>query len=221
MKSSSSRSVIRGAEVMSSPYALEGGFESVSGFAPFEAPPTAAEPRGGLAAAVAQAHARGRAEGLREGLREGRAEAEAELEGLKATLEMAVREVWAHRERLTREVEHDVVRLAIEVARKVLGDVVRKEEGVVERVVQDALRRVSARDRVTLRVNPEDLESVRGQRERWLALVEGVERFEVIEDRRVPRGSAMVTTLDGTVDARWSTQIQEIERALYDEGERA
>lgn len=221
MKSSSSRSVIRGAEMLGSPYALEGGCEVQSGFAPFEAPRTAgAPPRGGLAAAVADAYARGRAEGLREGLAESRAEAEGELEGLRSTLEMAVREVWAHREKLVREVEQDVVRLAIEVARKVVGDVVRREEGTVERVVQDALRRVAARDRVTLRVNPEDLEPVRAQRERWLAMVEGVDRFEIVEDRRVPRGGALVTTLDGTVDARWTTQLKEIERALFEEGER-
>ena len=221
MKSSSSRTVIRGAEVVPAPYALEGGYELHAGFAPFDAPAAVApRPRGGLAAAVDEAYARGRAEGLRAGLAEGRAEAEGEIEGLRATLEMTVREVWAHREKLVAEVEQDVVRLALEVARKILGDVVRKEEGIVERVVQDALRRVAARDRVSLRVHPEDLEPVRAQRERWLALVEGVDRFEIVEDRRVPRGSALVTTLDGTVDARWTTQLKEIERTLFEEGER-
>jgi flagellar assembly protein FliH len=155
--------------------------------------------------------------GRREGLAEGLAEGAAELEGLRTSLDLVVREVWGHRERMLREVEADVVRLALEVAGRVVGRVAEQDRSLVERLVTEALKRVTARDRVTLRVNPEDLEAVRGQREKWLRLVEGVEHFEVIEDRRVPRGGALVTTLDGAVDARWTTQLVEIERMLLGE----
>ena len=207
-----SSSVIRGAGRGSEP--VRGGGPVVRhGFAPFPGAPVstvirpreeelrAAEYRRGLAAGVA----------------EGRAQGEAELEGLRTSLDLVVREVWGHRERLHREVEADVVRLALEVAGRVVGRLAENDRTLVERMVTEALKRVTARDRLTLRVNPEDLESVRAKRDQWLQLVEGVEHFEVIEDRRVPRGGALLTTLDGAVDARWTTQLVEIERMLLGE----
>jgi len=222
MKSSCSGRIIRSAAVGAVPYSLESGYELRPGFAAFEShgPLRPVPPRGGLQAAVDEAFARGRAEGLRQGLAEGRAEAEGELEGLKATIEMAVREVWAHRERLVAEVEEDVTRLALAVAAKVVGETAVQDPQVLERLVEAALRRVAVRDRITLRVNPEDVVVVRTQREHWLSLVEGVEHFEVVEDRRVPRGGALVTTLDGSVDARWTTQLKEIERGLLGDPEK-
>jgi flagellar assembly protein FliH len=155
--------------------------------------------------------------GHRDGLAEGRAQGEAELDGLRTSLDLVVREVWAHRERLVGEVEPDVVRLALAVAGRVVGELAERDRSLAERMVTEALKRVTARDRLTLRVNPEDLEAVRAKREQWLRLVEGVEHLEVIEDRRVARGGALVTTLDGAVDARWTTQLVEIERALLGE----
>ncbi len=208
-----SSNVIRGAQVPARAVSLPAlETPEMDAFAPFPAGPSRRPAPG------RQAQEERLREAVREareaGLAEGRAGAEAELEGLRSTLEMVVRELWAQREQLYRDVEEDAVRLALEVARRVVGRIAERERELVEHLATEALRRVSARDRVTLRVNPEDLELVRARREQWLALVEGVEHFEVVEDRRVPRGGALVTTRDGSVDARWTTQLVEIERAL-------
>jgi flagellar assembly protein FliH len=211
MKSSSS--VIRGA-LAGPPTRLGEDAEGAAAFAPFAggAPRTASGPRP-AEARLAEAYARG----LAEGLAEGRAGAEAELEGARTTLELLVRDLWAHREELYREVEPDVVRLAIEVARRIVAEVAERDKELAQRLVAEALRRVHARDRVTVRVHPDDLEPVRAQRERWLRMLEGVEHLEILEDRRVPAGGALATTLHGSVDARWTTQLDEIERALLGE----
>jgi flagellar assembly protein FliH len=212
MKSSSS--VIRSAAIDAEPVRLGGPLEGPAGFAAYGVPVTKGTARQQLATQLEAEYHRGYADGVSEG----RAQAAAETEGLRSTLELVVQELWEHREAVLAEVEPDVVRLALEVARRVVGDVASKERSVVERTVTEALRRVSGRDHLTLRINPEDLEPVRAERERWLALVEGVEHLEIVEDRRVPRGGALVTTRSGSVDARWTTQLAEIERALTGEG---
>ncbi len=217
MKSSSN--VIRGASRGPAGVSLAGDPGERSVFSPFpQAPRTLPAPEklaheSALRAAYEQ--------GLSEGLSEGAVQAEAEIEGMRATLEMVVQELWGARERLQKELQEDACRLAMEVARKVVGEVAVREQGMVDRMVSEALRRVAVRDRITVRVNPDDLEAVRAQRERWLSLVEGVEHFEIVEDRRVGRGGALVTTLDGSVDARWATQLQEVERALFGEKEKS
>jgi len=217
MKSSSS--VIRGASFSAEPVLLGEpvpGGPGASGFSAFGAPPAAPRIDARRAAATQMEAEYNR--GFTDGVAEGRAQAAAETDGLRSTLELVVQELWKQRAALLDEVEPDVVRLALEVARRVVGDVALRERSVVERTVTEALRRVAARDHVTLRIHPEDLEAVRAERERWLALVEGVEHFEVTEDRRVPRGGALVTTRSGSVDARWTTQLAEIERSLTGEG---
>ena len=208
----SSSSVIRGAGHRAEPVRRDGP-AAVPVFAPFPQGPLSVITRPREEELREEEYRRGR----REGLAEGQAQGAAELEGLRASLDLVVREVWQYREQLIREVEPDVVRLALEVARRVVGRVAERDQELAERLVTEALRRVSSRDRVTLRVNPEDLEAVRGHRERWLAMVEGVEHFEIVEDRRVPRGGALVTTADGAVDARWTTQLAEIERSFLGE----
>lgn len=217
MKSSSN--VIRGSARGLVGVTLGESIEGRSVFSPFPAAPRTAPAPQKLAheCALQAAYERG----LSEGLAEAGAQAESEMEGMRATLDLVVRELWGARARMHQEIEEDVCRLAMEVAAKVVGEAARKEGALVERTVSEALRRVAVRDRIALRVNPEDLEAVRAQRERWLSLVEGVEHFEIVEDRRVGRGGALVTTLGGSVDARWTTQLQEIERALFVEKEKS
>ncbi|HVP39535.1 MAG TPA: FliH/SctL family protein [Candidatus Saccharimonadales bacterium] len=208
----SSSSVIRGARPAEEPVvAGEAGVRYA--FSPFPAPAAAQRTRP-AAEVLAEAEYR---RGFEAGQAEGQAGCRAELEGLRTALDLVVQEVWEHREQLYREVEPDVVRLALEVAGRVVGRVAEEDRTLAERLVAEALKRVTARDRVTVRVNPEDLEAVRAYRERWLSMVEGVAHLEVVEDRRVPRGGALVTTRDGAVDARWTTQLVEIERMLLGE----
>lgn len=210
MKSSSS--VIRGAGIGPGLTPIRPGSVERSLFTPFPAAPRALPPAEKLARE--QELRLAYQKGLQEGQLEAAAEAQGELEGLRTTLDMVVHELWSAREKLREETEQDVIRLGLAVAKKIVGDLAAREESLVEKLVEDALRRTASRDRVTLRVNPEDLSAVREHRERWLSLVEGVNHFEIVEDRRVPRGSAMVTTLEGSVDARWNTQLEEISRQL-------
>ncbi|MBI5837326.1 MAG: hypothetical protein HZB25_08780 [Candidatus Eisenbacteria bacterium] len=210
MKSSSS--VIRGA-VRTEPAEGPGQDAPVAVFAPYPQPARHVRIQPSAEAQGEAAYRRG----FEDGVVEGRAQGEAEVEGLRTTLDLVVREVWEHRERMTSELETDAVRLALAVAGRVVGRLSEEDRTMAERMTTEALKRVTARDRITLRVNPEDLEAVRSRREAWLRIVEGVEHFEVIEDRRVARGGALVTTLHGAVDARWTTQLVEIERMLLGE----
>jgi flagellar assembly protein FliH len=71
-----------------------------------------------------------------------------------------------------------------------------------------------AREKVTVRVNPADVEMLRSHRE---ALLNGhdVESVRVIEDQRVDRGGVVIETESGTIDAKISSQLREARRALH------
>jgi flagellar assembly protein FliH len=80
--------------------------------------------------------------------------------------------------------------------------------------VRNALRRVVDTGKVRVRVNAEDLETVRASREELATLIDGIENLEIISDRRVGAGGAVVETEGGTIDARIETQLSEIATLL-------
>ena len=80
-------------------------------------------------------------------------------------------------------------------------------ELVVE-AVRGALRGLVERERVTVLVNPDDLDLVREAMGGVVAGLGGIEHCEVQAERRVGRGGAVVRTPEGDVDARVETKLE-------------
>ena len=81
-------------------------------------------------------------------------------------------------------------------------------------VTRNALRRVVEGGTLRIRVNAEDLQTVRGNREELLTLVDNIRHVEIIEDRRVGAGGCIVETDAGSIDARLETQLAEAANLL-------
>jgi flagellar assembly protein FliH len=145
-----------------------------------------------------------RAEGYQAGLDAARAELEPALRGLVEALAAAARERTQNADLLERE----AVELALLLAEKIVcGAIAVAPERVLD-VVQGTLRRVVERERVTVLVNPDDLELVRGAAERLTSALGGIERLEIQGERRVPRGGAVLRTAAGEVDGRIASQLE-------------
>jgi flagellar assembly protein FliH len=164
-----------------------------------------------LADAAAEAeHIRelARAEGHAEGLARGREDGLAETRSAASALGQALAEALALREQLAEETERDAVALALALAAKILAGALEAEPERVLDTVRGALRRVTDRRRVTVLVDPADLEAVTAAIAALGAQVGGVEHFDVQADRRVGRGGAIVRTLESEVDASVETQLE-------------
>ena len=74
--------------------------------------------------------------------------------------------------------------------------------------VRGALRGIVERERITVLVNPDDLELVRDAMDELRASLGGIEHCEVQAERRVGRGGCVVRTPDGDVDARIETKLE-------------
>jgi type III secretion protein L len=110
--------------------------------------------------------------------------------------------------------ERDVVALALEVARTVLGREAETSSSVLESVAKTALARVRRARSVVLRVSPSEAAAAREKVREWLAPGADPAVLEVVEDDAVPRGGAMVECELGRIDARIETQLAAIGRAL-------
>lgn len=149
-----------------------------------------------------------RADGHAEGLEAGLAEARARMEPALRALEAAAEEIAALRDMTAEALERDAVELALQLAEKVLaGSLAVQPERVLD-IVRGALRRLAERRRVTVLVNPADLDAVREAADGFAAELGGIEHCEVQAERRIARGGAVVRTDEGQIDVSVETQLQ-------------
>jgi flagellar assembly protein FliH len=193
--------------------------------------PSEPPPRDAGARLLAQASAEAeqirelaRAEGYEQGRAAGHGDGAAEIAAAAAALGEAVHGIEQLRAEVAETVEADAIELALTLAGKILAGAFQARPELVVEIVQGALRRISDRRRITVLVNPSDLEVVRAAIGELTAQGSGVELCDLQSDERVGAGSAIVRTSEGEVDASVHTQLErarEVARTTLETGERA
>ena len=148
-----------------------------------------------------------RAEGFAAGQQAALAAAQPGLEAALSALHAAVAGVEEVRDRTAAEVERDAIELALQLAEKIVAGALAVESERVVDVVRGALRRLAERRRVTILVNPDDLETVRSATDSFVTGLGGIEHCEVQAERRIAPGGALVRTEEGQIDATVATQL--------------
>jgi len=161
-------------------------------------------------------------EGHHEGRVEARAAVEAELRAdwdtraaaLRAELDGMVTQIASAREALWARQEPEMVALALDIARQVVKTEVRQNPEVVRALIANAVRRITDKDNVRVRVSVSDAPRVKEMRQDLLELMDGLRHLEIVDDRRVGEGGCVIETNAGTIDAKIETQFSEVARAL-------
>jgi flagellar assembly protein FliH len=116
------------------------------------------------------------------------------------------------RHRLREQMEADLVRLAVAVARRILRRELTVDPDALLGIVKSAVERIAAREVLSIRVCPRDEARVQSR----LAEFHLPERVQVIADTSLAWGSVLIETTRGQHDASVETQIEEIDRGLAD-----
>ncbi len=148
-------------------------------------------------------------------LQEARVRLEQELateqRALLARLRELVERAVLREQEIRQAYAHLVLELSVLVAEAILRREVERDERLLGRMVEAALAQVPSASVTHLIVHPEDVERARAWvREAW----NGRAPVEVAADPHVDRGSCVLGTPVGFVDARFSTQLEAIRRAL-------
>jgi len=150
----------------------------------------------------------GRAEGLREGARKSAQEA-AQLQALLASIERQSHEI-------NQRIAHDVLELALEVARQMVGQALAVRPELIVTLIHDALARaVQPLAAATIALNPADAALVREQLGDELAAA----GWRIVEDAKLLRGGALLQTAATQIDATIGTRWQRLAAALGQNGE--
>jgi len=149
-----------------------------------------------------------------EGFTAGKLEAQAAMSGMIDTMRELLEATRNERHALVTSAEPELVKLAVGIAERVLHQQIALDGGVVVEMAKAAISRIVDREKITVRVNPADVERMREHRDELLALGD-VKTMRVIEDQRVDRGGVILETDAGSIDAKISTQLAEVRKILH------
>lgn len=119
-----------------------------------------------------------------------------------------------HHERYAREHEKAILELIGKMAEKVILSQVALDTENVRRVVADTVARAADWVRVTVHVNPKDLETVEILRPDFLQRFSGLKSLNFKKDETVSRGGCVVTGAFGELDARLENRLENVRMAL-------
>ena len=108
--------------------------------------------------------------------------------------------------------ERQIVEVVTTAVRKIVGELDDKER--IVRVVRTALEQVRGRQRVLVRVCPEEEPHVREALAPMLARSSAANGIELVADQRMKAGDCMLESEMGVVDAGLEVQLKAIEHAL-------
>ncbi len=149
-------------------------------------------------------------EAIDEGKREGEEKVKEYVEEAFSTLNSAIDE----KSNIIKAVEGEIARLSIKIAEQIIRSEVVTNKEVVMNIIAEAINRVSDRDNLIIKVNREDLDYVKANKDKISGIVDGIKNLTILEDTQVEEGGCVIETNLGFVDARISTKISLIEQAF-------
>jgi flagellar assembly protein FliH len=151
--------------------------------------------------------------GLRTGEGAAKKALEAETRAAIDKLTATIVDIAATRSDVLNRAEADTVRLAIEIARRVLHRELTVDPNALEALTRAALHKLQSQEIHRVRVHPEQEKTVRAS----LQQSGRGQGIEVIADPSQPPGGILFDIGRGALDASVGTQLDEIERGLTDQ----
>jgi type III secretion protein L len=140
-------------------------------------------------------------------------------EGLKQWNE-AVQAAVAGRDQYLRDCEPEVVKLAVRIAEKILGEHLKANPDSIVSIVRETLRGLRQERNLTILVHTSDVEALR-DKVKLLEEQAGEDcRIRIKGSSTVAAGGCVIETELGTIDAKLETQLKCLEEVLLRETKR-
>jgi flagellar biosynthesis/type III secretory pathway protein FliH len=153
--------------------------------------------------------------GFQQGEIAGRETAEQAVETVMRQYADSIQEISKIKSRLYIQAEKEVVRLAVEVARKIVDREIHADRNIIQTLVRVALSRVTENTSVTMRLNPLDYKFLMEQS--GGIAEDGGRDVSLQSDNTIKQGGCLVETGCGDIDARIEEKFREVENAFFED----
>lgn len=126
----------------------------------------------------------------------------------------AIAAVDAARDRYAVESEPELVRLAVRIAGKIIGEELQTSPEAIVSIVRECLHGLRRERSLTIRAQPDDVDILRGRIDRLREAAGPDRSIEVVADPAVGPGGCIVESEYGFIDARLETQLRCMETIL-------
>ncbi len=158
---------------------------------------------------------KGSSEGTDQGRAQALQEAAAELEQMQRSVQEMTTLVVEQHQDVIRQARRDLLSLAVAVARRLVKAEVRRDSiDAARRNLEAALELASLKSKVWIHVNPSDAEGLKRHLGSVAGLFDHQGDVELLADKSIAPGGAVVRTEAGEVDARLGEQMDKLEREL-------
>lgn len=153
-------------------------------------------------------------EAYEKGKEEGSSVAEEKISEKVTQLAGVIESLQGAHQRILKEAETVVVDMSLAIARKFIDTAAVINSDLIKKTIKAAVKMVTEKDKVIIRINPEDHEEVRAHLDDIIFIGDGIGKLDIRPDKKVDRGGCVVETEAGNIDARIESRFAEIEKAL-------
>ena len=111
------------------------------------------------------------------------------------------------------EAEGELLKLSIEIAKKILREEVKLDPRIIVQTIREAMTFLVDKSLMRIAVHPDDMDEIKQLMPEWTAKTKGGQ-LELVEDHAIERGGCMLKTGFGRINATIDDQLWMLERAL-------
>ena len=155
--------------------------------------------------------------GFAQGREEGLAQADSEVQTALSFLKKLAGSLKEEEQKLLKQVEPEIIKLAVAVAEKIVGREVEVDREIVKRCVARAVDKIVERERLIVYVNPVDLAVVLEYKGDLAEMFDGIKNIEVVaSENGVSPGGCTVETDFVKANGQIEAQVKEILQGLLE-----
>jgi flagellar assembly protein FliH len=162
----------------------------------------------------AEAQAQGYEAGYKQGIGDGQKKMDTLLAGKAAQIQQILEEVATERSTTLVQVESEIVALSLAIAEKIIGHVAHTHEALIVHMVNRAIAELTSIGPLLLRVHPEDASFLEQFWQDKHKNDQESHQWRLIADPQIERGGCLIVCGSTTIDARLSTQFDNIVKGV-------
>ncbi len=155
-----------------------------------------------------------RQQAFSEGVLAGRHQADEDFGTCTGTLRTACDQLAHLHETILQNNTKEMHILVMEIAEKVIRHSIREQSDTILATIEEAIRRAVKSEEFEIRMNPEDLEVIKQKKQEIINEISGLNNIVLKADRSIERGGCLLESVNCTVDATITSQLQMINEAL-------
>ncbi len=148
--------------------------------------------------------------GFEDGLRIGKEE----TIKIREKLISVIQDVLEEKQNIFGTAEAVILKLASVISRKIIYKEINTDSEIILNVVREILKSITDRSKIVLKVNPQDINLVKGNSEEWNGLLDEASNFDITSDMEIEKGGCLVDTSLHEIDATIESKLRKIDEIL-------